>query len=259
MYSYKNNKKPDPMVSYKTIAQSYLAELLASFVFGYTIFSTTVNLSLSSAKSAVALPIAVGFASIVAIYTFIDHTICHFNPAITFAAIITTKIPALLGIGYILSQLVGFILAICMTVVNFSLGWTDTLELISPHQVPIKSSGLDVDISHTAVFFTEFTLTAILVFVVFENGINSKRDHEKSLFGDEPQIDRSIVVPITIGLTLGFLAFLGSAVTGGAYNPGIVFTTQLLGNSWRFAWEYYVSEFTGAIFGSMLQVWLLFK
>lgn len=241
------------MVSYKALAQSFFAEFLISFIFGYSVFSAILNTkNIEYTATDVTVPLAVAFSAIAIIYTFIDHTVCHFNPAITFAAIVTLKLPLPLGIGYIISQVIGFMAAVGMVICNFSLGRNETLAAITPNKV-------DPLTSNTGMFFTEFTLTAILVFVAFANGINSKRNPKYSFYGEEEQIDRSIVVPITIGLTLGFLAILGSSTSGGAFNPGIVFATQVIGNSWSNAWEYYVGEFTGGLFGALIQVWLLFK
>lgn len=237
----------------KALLQSFLAEFLISFLFGYVVYASILNTQNPGYPvSGLAVPLAVAFSGIALIYTFIDHTVCHFNPAITLSAMLTLKIPFLIGIGYIIAQGVGFIAAVGMVMANFSLGYRGTIDLIVPGPV-------DPATTDTALFFTEFILTAILVFVAFEVGINSKRNPDFSLYGDEKQIDRSIVVPLTIGLTLGFLAILGSTTSGGAFNPGIIFAPQVIGGSWGFAWQYYVSQFTGGLLGALIQVWLLFK
>lgn len=239
--------------STKAQIQSLFAEVVCTFIFGYAVYASVLSVKNSNfGVNEVFIPLAVGFSGIVVIYTFLDHTICHFNPAITLSAIITRKIPIIMGFLYILAQFAGFILAACMAKANFSQSWKATMEQLAPSRV-------DPDLSNTALFFTEFTLTAILVFVAFENGINSKRNPDISFYGDQPQSDRTIVTPLVIGLTLGFLAILGSTSSGGAFNPGLIFVPQLLGNVWNAGWEYYVGDFTGALFGALLQVWLLFK
>lgn len=236
------------------IAQSLFAEVVCTFIFGYVVYSAILNSKVEDFNaSGVYVPLAVAFSGIMVIYTFLDHTICHFNPAITLAAIVTLKLPLFLGLAYIIAQVVGFILACCMLQVNFPYDWKETMELVTA-----KRS--QVNISNTNLFFTEFTLTAILVFSAFLNGINSKRNPEFSLYGDTPQPDRSIIVPLTIGLTLGFLALLAGTTSGGFFNPGLIFAPNLIGNTWNDdAWEYYVGQFTGGIFGGLLQVWLLYK
>lgn len=238
----------------KALLQSFFAEMICSMVFGYAIYAAILNTKHEDTPASdIYVPLAVGFSGIVVIYTFLDHTICHFNPAITFAAILTLKMPIIIGLVYIIAQACGFILAACMARVNFPHNWHGTMRLISPARV-------DNEVSNTNLFFTEFTLTAILVFSAFENGINSRRNPDVSFYGSKPQVDRSIIVPLTIGLTLGFLALLAPTTSGGAFNPGLIFAPNLLGNTWnRDAWEFYVGEFTGGLFGALLQVWFLFK
>jgi glycerol uptake facilitator-like aquaporin len=242
------------MIMSKVFAQSLIAECVCSLIFGYAVYSAILSVKdMHSSATDVFIPLAVGFSGIVVIYTFLDHTICHFNPAITLAAILTLKLPIVAGICYIIAQEVGFILAACIAKVNFSMDWKDTMEAISPARA-------GKHVSNTALFFTEFTLTAILVFSAFENGINSRRNPEQSFYGDKPQVDRSIIVPLTIGLTLGFLALLAPSTSGGAFNPGLIFAPNLLGDTWNSdAWEYYVGQFAGGLFGGLLQVWILFK
>lgn len=238
----------------KVLLQSLFAECVCSMIFGYAVYAAILNTkSLENASTDLYVPLAVCFSAIAIIYTFLDHTICHFNPAITLSAMLTMKLPVLTGLFYIIAQVIGFILAVCLVAVNFSFDWDETMTLISPAKV-------DASLSNTALFFTEFVLTAILVFVAFENGVNSKRNPEFSFYGDTPQVDRSIVVPLIIGLTLGFLALLAPTTSGGAFNPGLIFAPSLLGNTWNSdAWEFYVGEFTGGLFGALLQVWFLFK
>lgn len=242
------------MIINKALIQSFIAEALCSLIFGYAIYASVLNTKNTDFDvSGLFVPLAVGFSGIVVIYTFLDHTICHFNPAITLAAILTLKIPIMAGICYIISQVIGFILAACIAKVNFSMDWVTTMRMISPGRA-------NNDVSNTALFFTEFTLTAILVFSAFENGINSRRNPDVSLYGDKPQVDRSIIVPLTIGLTLGFLALLAPTTSGGAFNPGVIFAPNLLGDTWNSdAWEYYVGQFAGGLFGALVQVWILFK
>lgn len=237
----------------KALIQSFIAEFLCSFIFGYTVYAAILNAKNPIyTATQVSVPLAIGFCAIAIIYTFVDHTVCHFNPAITLSAIITLKIPFLIGIGYIIAQVIGFIAAVGMVICNFSIGYNSTINAIVPGKV-------DPDTTNTGLFFTEFVLTAILVFVAFENGINSKRNPNHSFYGDLEQVDRSIVVPLTIGLTLGFLAFLGSSTSGSVFNPGLVFASNLIGGTWPFAWQFYVSQFTGGLVGALIQVWILFK
>lgn len=233
--------------------QSFFAEALSSFIFGFTIYSTVLNTKFETAPiQALSINLAVFFASTAVIYTFIDHTVAHFNPAITVAAMFTSKLDILSGIGYIISQLIGFILAALLAVLAFPGKYKDILD-------GIRIGGFEKDITKVNMFVAEFTLTAILVFVAFGVAINCARDPKVSLYGDEELPNRSILAPMVIGLTVGFLSFLAAKTSGGAFNPALIFAPMLLSDTWDYSWPFYVAEFLGGIFGAFVQVMLMFK
>jgi aquaporin related protein len=113
----------------------------------------------------------------------------------------------------------------------------------------------------------EFLMTFNLVYVIFATAFQSTG-------GDKPRVvkmgDRSLVgqnltiytaapetktgfAPIAIGFTLGFLSFVGSTVSGGAYNPARVFAGNINQGDWANSWVYYAAEFLGGGAGALLQ------
>lgn len=236
------------------IIQSMFAEMLCTFIFGFAVYSAVLNTKYEAGPTElISIGIAIAFSSVALIYTFKDHTIAHFNPAITLAAILTLKLDPINGIGYIIMQFIGFILAALLTVACFPGGYSDVLNQIRINYDP------DSFVSSVNIFFSEFTLTAILAFVAFENAINNQRNPEKSFYGDEELEDRGIINPLVIGLTLGFLSLLAVTTSGSTFNPGFIFAPMILTNNWPYSWQYYVSQFTGGLLGALIQVWLVFK
>ncbi|KAI4292401.1 hypothetical protein PAPHI01_1675 [Pancytospora philotis] len=236
------------------LLQSFFGELLASFIFGFTVYSTVLSTKYEKdPANPVIVNLGVAFSGIAIIYAFADHTISHFNPAITLSAMLTLKLDFINGIGFIISQVIGFILAALFCVVVFPGTYMDIMEQL------VAGPGVDSDVPRVCIFFAEFIFTAILVFVAFEVGVNARRDPNHSLYQDEELQNRTIVAPLTIGLTLGFLSLLGAKNSGGSFNPGLVFAPNILSNNWPWAWELYVGEFTGGLAGALVQVWLLFK
>ena len=239
--------------STKLICQKLFAEMLCSCIFGFAVYSAILNTKASNSSiSSTTVGLTVCFSSISLIYTFCDHSVAHFNPAITIAAICTGKLDILLGIGYVIAQLIGFILATLLTVVCFPYGYLKTMEFIA-------SARISDDISTVNLFFTEFILSFILVFIAFEVGINAIREPGVTLFVGIIQIDRSKFAPLTIGITLGFLAFLASTTSGGAFNPGIVWGPAIMGGNFDDFVIYIISELSGGLLGAFIQVFLLFK
>lgn len=243
----------ETFINNRIIIQSLFAEFICIMIFGFSVYSAILNTKFSKGPAElISICIAIAFCSVAIIYTFKDHTISHFNPAITLAAMITGNIKIIEGIGYMLMQFTGFIISALMVVVCFPGDFEIIIKQIRPGDVADSISG-------TNVFFSEFILTAILTFVAYQNGINCKRDPDISLYGNDELEDRTIVAPLVIGLTLGFLSLLSVTTSGSVFNPGIVLAPMLLSNTWPLCFEYFVSQFTGGLFGALLQVFLLFK
>jgi len=238
--------------------QALLGEMVASFVFGFAVYSALLGASLSEQSAAsVIVGLTVGFSGVGVIYSFCDVAAAHFNPAITLSAILTGKMEVFLGMGYILAQYVGFILAVCALLLCSPEGYSETLNMIRAAPPEIAGDKMNT-------FFAEFFLTAILVHVVFAVGVNPyipKVDSEGKLENpDEKEpVDRRITAPLCIGLTLGFLAFLGLSSSGGVFNPALIFAPMLMSNTWTDFWIYVIGQYSGGLMGALLQVFALYK
>ncbi|ELQ76742.1 Major Intrinsic Protein (MIP) Family [Trachipleistophora hominis] len=239
--------------------QSYVAECACSFIFGFTVYSAILTTTL---KNMVAGPIlvglSIGFVSIVIIFLFVDVTLAHFNPAITFAAIVFRRIPIISGFFYIIAQGIGFMIASLVVQGCFPGKFEPLMNIIRPKRVNDSTTGEMICI--------EMFLTGILVFSVFVMAINpykkqkDERDQrELHIDPSESKIpDRSRFAPIVIGLTLGFLGYLGGSTSGGAFNPGIVWAPVLFSGHWGDSWKYWVGEFVGGCVGAFIQIILFY-
>lgn len=235
------------MANFK-IVQKLLGEMTASFIFGFVVYSATISTVLQKINGAPILAgLAIAFSAVVIIYVFVEISPAHFNPAITLSTIVFRKIPILTGFACILFQLIGFIIAAAVILGCFP-GKNDfLLDTILP-------SPITDDVTTGELICIEMFLTGILVYVVFAIAAN-KYFPEK----DEDFFDRSIVAPLIIGLTIGFLAFLGGSTSGGVFNPGLVFAPVLLTGDWSNSWKYWISQFVGGLVGASIHVFLLKK
>jgi glycerol uptake facilitator-like aquaporin len=238
--------------------QSVFGEMICSFVFGFAVYSAILgSKETEQAAGGAIVGLTVAFSAVAVIYAFCDVAVAHFNPAITLTAILTGKLPIIRGLGYILAQYVGFTVSICALLACFPGSYSHKLDSIRPNK---NAPG----VSSSEVFFTELFLTGILVFVAFSVGVNPylpERDEEGKLIDpheDEP-VDRRVTAPLCIGLTLGFLAFLGLASSGGVFNPGITFAPMIMSNTWHDFWLYFAGQYVGGLAGGMLQVFVLYK
>ena len=58
--------------------------------------------------------------------------------------------------------------------------------------------------------------------------------------------------PLAIGFTLGFIAFFGSSVSGGGFNPARAIATALLSDQWNSIYVYIVGPFVGGSLAALL-------
>lgn len=233
----------------------FFGELTCTFIFGFLVYASILgSTQIESVASPVIVGLSIAFGSIALIYTFRFICPAHFNPAITFAAVIFLKIPFIDGFVFMIAQFCGFMIAAGVVLGCFPQNRFYKLNVIRPKAVT-------PNVAYGNIICTELFLTGILVFVAFAVGINPFKEWERSAKeierkGRKPT-DETYVAPLAIGLTLGFLAFCGLSSSGGVFNPGIVWAPALFTGNWRFTWQYWIGEFVGGVVGAGIQVFLL--
>lgn len=249
------------------IGRSLLAEGLCTAVFGFVVYSSVVGSTLSNHLEVQPLLVsmAVAMSSVAIIYSFMDITIAHFNPAITFAAMITGKLPLIMGLGYMIMQCCGAMLAsACMLLCNPGAS-RNLLNMTRAKITPASSIGNAI--------LTEMILTGILVYVAFSVAINvfnpptqvkievpsEADDNDKLRVVTSQAPNRSAFAPIAIGFTLGFLALLGLGSSGGSFNPALTLAPVLFSGFWTNVWLYWVGQFVGGGIGAFLHVIIFAK
>lgn len=241
---------------YEDIVMPFLAEMVCTAIFGFIVYASITGAFLAGTIVApVTVGLAICFGSIALIYTFCDMTIAHFNPAITFAAIVFCRISFFRGLVFIVAQLCGFLIAAGIVQGCFPGRAFKLLNAVRP-----KRANIAVNAGY--IICIEAILTGILTFVAFSVAINAFYEPELS---DEELVqkgrvhipDRKPTQPLVIGLTLGFLSFLAMSSSGGAFNPGIVFAPVVLTWEWINSWAYWIGEFGGALIGAGLQHFFL--
>jgi len=240
------------------LIRALLGEMLCTFLFIYIVCATAANfIRLNTVNNPVVGALSTGFASVALIYSFADISGAHFNPAVTFATIITRKTGLTKGLMYIAAQLLGAVFSSLILLAtfpeNFKLGNVAAQVAV----VPAK----DANIANA--FLTELILTFILVYVIFAVAfdtvdsknvqvVNTPSGKSKKGAGNSLTIyttsgaTKAGFAPIAIGFTLGFLCFMGGSVSGGAFNPARVFGPALVGNVWTAHWMYWIADFLGA-------------
>eukprot|EP00933_Yihiella_yeosuensis_P035284 TRINITY_DN287_c3_g1_i1.p1 TRINITY_DN287_c3_g1~~TRINITY_DN287_c3_g1_i1.p1 ORF type:complete len:487 (+),score=74.77 TRINITY_DN287_c3_g1_i1:63-1463(+) len=184
-------------------ASSPQAALLAEFI-GTFMLVFTVGCNLLSKTSAVWAPTSIAFTLMVMIYAFASISGGHLNPAVTLAAVVTKRLPAMAGFSYFVAQLfAGMLAALCLNYL-----YEAPLPVIGPTSGFLWWQAAAVEIAYTAM----------LAFVVLN--VTAKRNNPT----DEPNQ--------FYGLAIGFVIIAGGygagKISGSVFNPAISLGFNLL-------------------------------
>ncbi|TPX37241.1 hypothetical protein SmJEL517_g01104 [Synchytrium microbalum] len=247
----------------RVLLRAVFGEGLCTFLFLFIVEAVTMNNSRQqNPENLVLSAISTAFCSIALIYSFADVSGAHFNPAVTVATIVTGKVSGHKGLMFIGIQLLASVLATSWLYVVFP-GPTNTTI---PYSVVVD---IDSTASTLHAFFMEFSLTFVLVYVIFATAfdtVDTKGEVKISEDGTTKEsAGKNLTIyttsgntkagfaPVAIGFTLGFLGLLGSSVSGGAYNPARAFGPALLSGHWDHQWIYWLGDCLGAIAAGYMQ------
>jgi aquaporin TIP len=208
------------------------AEFIATFLFVFIGCGAVVMVGGAGDNDgliAIALAHGLAIAALVAATAKLSGG--HINPAVTFAAVLTGRIKAAVGIIYVAAQLLGAIAGAMLLDIVIVSELTDSVNL--------GAHGLSdaVDGQGSAVV-VEIVLTFILVFVVFATAIDPKG------LGN--------LAPIAIGLAVLIDHFVGVRLTGASMNPARSFGPALVAGEWDDHWVYWVGPLAGGALAGLV-------
>jgi aquaporin Z len=211
----RQKKPPEP-----STMKALLTEAIGTFFLVLTI-GIVVNLDASLA------PVAIGFALMVMVYAGGRISGAHYNPAVSFAAMLRGVLPSSKLAGYWGAQLAGGIAA-AFLVYKF----TGATLTVAPAQ----------DSTILKVLAGEAVATFALVYVVL-NVATSEATKGNSYFG------------LAIGATVMAMAIAFGGITGGAFNPAVgiapAIVNAALGNGFgAMTWAYVAGPLAGATAGA---------
>ncbi|KAJ3090206.1 hypothetical protein HK102_004412 [Quaeritorhiza haematococci] len=255
----------------RVLLRAVFGEGLVTFLFLFIVEATVVNNGRQANPENLVLGcVSTAFCSIALIYSFADVSGAHFNPAVTFATMVTGKVSVRKGAAFIGIQLLAGIIATAALMVVFP----------KPFDQGYKSipAAVVVDLDPTArvvnAFFMELILTFILVYVIFatafdtvdtSNNVKVAAANKDGKGTVDKSVGRYLTIyttsgntkagfaPIAIGFTLGFLGLLGGSVSGGAFNPARVFGPAILTGHWNNHWLYWVADCIGGGLAGWMQ------
>jgi MIP family channel proteins len=156
----------------------------------------------------------------------------HFNPAVTFAFVVTRRLDVRSGAIYWASQIAGATVAGVLLVVLFSKSVVagGTPDLAAP-------------VHAGAGIVIEAVTTALLVLVVFGTAVDGRAP--KSVF------------PLAIGFTVALDILATGPLTGAAMNPARVLGPAIASGHWAHHLVYWVGPLAGGALAALLHKFVL--
>jgi len=227
--------------------RAWLAEAIATF--GLVFFGPlSVILSVVafgdglSTESIIFISLGHGGAIVLMVYAFGHVSGAHINPAVTIPMMITKKIGVKDGIGYILFQIMGAIIATLSLKVLFP----EIGEKVfwGAHGGPSEL----IDNSMMSGLAVEIILTFFLVVVIFMTAVHKKAP--KQIYGG------------AIGGMVFLLHLVGIPLTGASMNPARSFSPAVVAGDaglWEVQWLYWVGPIVGGIIAGVIMNYLYVK
>ena len=203
---------------------AYLAEGLGTFLFffigigaGFALFGE------AGAAVLAVIALAHGLALLVVVSAFGAVSGGHFNPAVTFALWLASKIDGPRAAGYVAAQLVGAVLA------ALAIRSVFPAEVPTAAGLPALNAGLGIDVVKGII--VEAGLTMLLLTAVFGTAVDLRAAR---------------IGGIAIGLAVAAGVLMGGGLTGGALNPARWFGPALVGGDFTDAPVWIVGPLLGA-------------
>jgi aquaporin Z len=217
------------------VPEEALRRAVAEFVGAFTLLFIGIGSIVAAHQihdpSLIGIALAHGLAIAVMVSAMGHISGAHFNPAITFAFLVTRRIKPALALIYWAAQLAGATLGALLVQQLVPRASTDPVEL----GVPAIGHGVNAG----AAFGLEAILTFFLAWVVFATAVDP-RGTFKSIAG------------LAIGLTITLDILFGGPFTGAAMNPARAFGPQLIGNHWSSGWVWYAGPILGATVAALM-------
>ncbi len=206
--------------------KSYWAELVGTYILVFAGCGAIVVESLTGAMGHVGIALVFGLVVTAIIYTFGHVSGAHLNPAVTISFTFSKELSIKDAFYYILSQIIGGILAILSLALLF-LEEAKSAKALAYYGATLPRG------SWYQSFILELILTFILMLVIYGSAVHGKAI--KSFAG------------IAIGFTVGVEAMFAGPITGASMNPARSIAPALISGNLSELWIYIVAPILGAV------------
>ncbi len=217
------------------MARAATAEMFGTFLLVFTGTAVAVSGALPRAiagQPADSLAVGLAFGLVlVALVAALGHVSgAHFNPAVTLALAATGKFPWRYAPAYLVSQLVGAVLASLAVWATYGSPARATAALGAT--IPATSA------STIQVLLIEALITFLLVLVIVS-------------VATDDRVPAAAVGP-AVGFALAAAVLIGGPVSGGAVNPARALGPMIVSGTFTDWWAYIVGPVAGAIIAAVV-------
>ena len=217
--------------------KKYFAEIIGTAVLVFMGCGAAMVLGVDPSGGHLAVAFAFGLAIVAMAYAIGSVSGCHINPAVSLSMLIDGRLSVKDFICYVISQLIGAILAAAaLFVLAQHFGMADLTGGLGSNGVGGGRIG--------GALFIEIVLTGIFVLTILSVTANEKTAHMAGL---------------VIGLTLVFVHIVGIPLTGTSVNPARSLGPALFAGGAALAdlWIFIVGPFIGAALAAVVYRFLV--
>lgn len=210
--------------------QKYVAEAFATCVFVFVAAgSVLANWQTGGSLGTVGVALAHGFVFAAMLYAVWHISGAHLNPAVTITLWATGHVKTLSGIGYILAQLIGSVVAALLLKVVF---------VGASPQFYLGDTLLGNGVTPGMGILVEAIFTFFLVWTIFATMVDKRASHG---FG-----------ALCAGLVVAVSIMVGGSFTMAALNPARSFGPALVSSHWAVHYIYWVGPVIGGLLAGLI-------
>ena len=208
--------------------KKFLAELIGTFTLVFFGAGAILTHNATQMVGMTGIAVAHGLAILVMIYAFGHISGGHFNPAVTFGALLIKRISFGGAISYWIAQLLGATLGAFLLRTAFG----------GPTEANLGAPAVAAGVTPMMAMLLEALMAFLLMTVIAGTVLDVRAP--KGFAG------------LAIGLTLVGNILAGGALTGAAFNPARAFGPALAAGFWQDQWIYWVGPLLGAAVAALL-------
>ena len=215
--------------------KKFLAELIGTFTLIFFGAGAVLAQNATQTVGLTGIAVAHGLAILIMIYAFGHISGGHFNPAVTFGALVIRRIGFMSAVVYWVAQLLGAALAAYVLL----RAWH------GPTEAHLGTPTVAAGVSPLMAMALEGLMAFLLAIVIMGSAIDPRAS--KGFAG------------LAVGLTLVGNIIAGGALTGASFNPARAFGPALVSGYWQDQWLYWVGPMVGAALAALLYDRLLME